>query len=170
MAAARGQTDFQDRLQRIEKQGAGRAQVFNAGAGLKREVRHKVARRRSVGFVTMPVALGLGALSLVGARLALFRYGGLPEAFAQPDYELAAQAMLALALAMLSALLFNLVRKRHLLASVMGIVLAMTAMHNLVHMAPGEWAKIFSPQWVSEIRATTEPNTLEFRGASFRLG
>lgn len=170
MTVARGQTDFQERLKRIEKKGAGRAQVFNAADGLKREPERRVSRRKPVGVVSVPIALILGAISLIVARLAIFRFGGLPEEFAKPDYELAAQAGMALGLVLLLAILFNMVRKRHLLASVAGIVLAMTAMHNLVHMAPGEWAKIFSPQWVSEIRATTEPNTLEFRGASYRLG
>ncbi|KPP87717.1 MAG: Tripartite tricarboxylate transporter TctB family [Rhodobacteraceae bacterium HLUCCO07] len=170
MAVARGHSDFQDRLKRIEKRGAGRAQVFNAADGLKPEIEHRVSRRKTTGFLTVPFALVLGALSLIVARLAIFRYGGLPEEFAQPDYEMAAQAGLALAMVLLLAIVFNLMRKRHLLASVIGIALAMTAMHNLVHMAPGEWAKVFSPQWVSEIRETTEPNTLEFRGARFKLG
>ncbi len=167
---SRGQSDFQARLSRIEKKGVGQAQVFNAADGLKREMRHKTARRESAGIVSVPVSLVLGALSLIAARLAIFRYGGLPEEFAKPDYELAAQIGLALGLSVLLALLFNLVRKRHLLASVLGIALAISAMHNLVHMAPGQWARLFSPQWVSEIRATTEPNTLEFRGARYRLG
>ncbi len=49
---------------------------------------------------------------------------------------------------------------------VAGLVLAILAMHNFVHMAPSYFSMIFSSDWVSEMRAHTVPNSLEFRGAA----
>ena len=46
----------------------------------------------------------------------------------------------------------------------------MSLMHNLVHMAPGQFAGVFSQGWVDEIRATTQPNTLHFRNIDYPLG
>lgn len=55
-------------------------------------------------------------------------------------------------------------------AKTVGIVAMILMMHNFVHIAPGFFGSVFSPEWTSEVIATTKPKSFLFRGVSFIIG
>ena len=171
---AQGHAEFAARIQRIEARGGGVAEIFSGDDRSSFVGRPKARKAKSgsaLSFVLkLPVALATGALSFVGAEYAVFAVGDLPEEFSNPDYVLAGQSVIALVLVFIARLFLSLTTKTHLLLSVLGIAAAMSLMHNLVHMAPGQFAGVFSQGWVDEIRATTQPNTLHFRNIDYPLG
>lgn len=170
MSMAKGHTDFQDRLKRIEKKGAGRNEVFNTGRWTA-ETGGRAKRACRLCFLKLPLSFLVGFLSFTGGQYTLFRAGGLPPEYALPDYELVAQAGMALVITFAVRLFLNLTGKSQFVMSVLGIAASITLMHNLVHIAPAQWSELFSPQWVDQIRKGTEPGTLLFRGETlYRLG
>ena len=117
-----------------------------------------------------PLALAVGAASFVAAKFVTFKLGDLPEEFSNPDYILGGEVMLALTLIFVCRLFFNLSRKTHLILSLAGLVAMLGLMHNLVHMEPDLWSSAFSRDWVNDIRASTSPNTAQFRDMVLPLG
>ncbi|WP_322865834.1 hypothetical protein U5922_006290 [Aquicoccus sp. G2-2] len=162
MSMALGQDDFRARIGRIEKRGGGVCEIFN-GDGAPRRLRH-VNRKPRSRFLKVPFAFLLGALAFLIVQYITFALGQLPDEYNDPDYILGAQMVASVFLVLGFRLFFNLTTKPQFAMSLMGLVLAVTAMHNLVYAAPDYWSLVFSPGWVSDVRAHTEPGTLSFRG------
>ena len=167
-ATAQGHAEFLARVNRIEKRGGGVSEVFN-GDGIT--LRQNMARRRRCRgcFLKTPLALVLGGFAFLVAQYATFSVT-IPEEYALPDYILGAQIFLALCLVLFFRLFFNLSGKLPMTMGFLGLALGVTAMHNLVHVAPDTWAMLFSPGWVSDIQAHTQAGTLQFRGTVISLG
>lgn len=66
--------------------------------------------------------------------------------------------------------LFKISDKSLQLAQTVGVFMMIVLMHNLVHMVPGLFGMIFSPEWVQDVLTTTEPKSILFRGVTFLLG
>ncbi|WP_460273567.1 hypothetical protein [Celeribacter sp. ULVN23_4] len=58
---------------------------------------------------------------------------------------------------------------KHMGAQFAGILLALVTMHNVVHEMPDLFSRLFSPQWVSHVTATTDPGTVSFLGQSYHI-
>ena len=173
-ACAQGKAEFFERLQRIEKRGGGVNELFNvetprAARKRARKVRARAKTGGGFSIVKLPLALAVGVLSYLAAQYVTFRLGDLPPEFSNPDYILAGQALFAMALVFFARMFLSLTAKTHFVLSLVGLVAAMSLMHNLVHIAPETWAGIFSDGWVQEIRASTRPNTLHFRNIDYPL-
>lgn len=169
MSMALGQDDFRARIGRIEKRGGGVCEIFN-GDGARQRLRH-VKRKPRSRFLKVPFAFFLGGLAFLIAQYITFALGQLPKEYNDPDYILGAQIVASILLVLGFRLFFNLTTKPQFVMSLMGLVLAVTAMHNLVYAAPSYWSMVFSPGWVSAVRAQNEPGTLSFRGeAILHLG
>lgn len=168
-AIAQGRAEFSARVQRIETRGGGRCEVFN-GEGIVFQKKTPAGPPLKVRLGKLVLALLIGAAAVFAAQYAIFALGDLPEEYNKPDYILGGKIALALVVMFAMRLFFNLNTKPQLALSVMGVALGLTAMHNLVHLAPEPWEVVFSPRWVAEMRASTAPGTLQFRGLVYPLG
>lgn len=125
-------------------------------------------------------AVLLGALSVLLARYTIYQLHSLPDRVPAPftgmlgdtasaglimGAELAIGGVILLTLAMA----FNMATRAHLVCKFVGLWVATTMMHNLVHLYPEQWVMLFSWEWVDWVRSTTEPNSILFRGMSFEL-
>lgn len=55
-------------------------------------------------------------------------------------------------------------------AKTVGIIAMILTMHNFVHIVPGFFGAVFSPEWAQQIIDTTKPKSFLFRGISFVIG
>ena len=85
------------------------------------------------------------------------------------DLEMAVNGAMGLCVAFVLSQMFRLADKEHLALQSMGVLVMVCTFHNLVHWMPTVATQLFSPEWVADMRATTEPNSIRFRGATFLL-
>jgi hypothetical protein len=112
-------------------------------------------------------ALGIAANAL--ATWLRFRLDGLPDPAADPDVNMAVQLMAGFCIAMVVAHLLRLRSGELTLAKSLGVVVGMLTLHNAVHVWPEAFKAAFSPLWVGQVIAQTEPQSLLWRGICFTL-
>ena len=111
----------------------------------------------------------VGMLAVFVARYVRFQMLGGSLAGDDPDFTMIIDAAIG---GGASFLLFAILRfegHAYKAAQTMGIFAMICVMHNFVHAAPGLFGKLFSDQWTEQVVASTEPNSILFRGASFVL-
>ncbi|WP_299047931.1 hypothetical protein [uncultured Tateyamaria sp.] len=166
---AQGQDIFAERLARLNETHAERDARQRAAAQVARGhtpdwVRNMVYPGSIVG------ALVVGILTVVLSRYALFHVNGAPDPNADADMTMLMDGGLALAIAFVLRSALNLKAKEHLAAKTVGIWVALTCMHNLVHAYPSAWAVAFSPEWVDRTTEMTDPKSFYVRGFTFHIG
>ncbi|WP_299650870.1 hypothetical protein [uncultured Tateyamaria sp.] len=112
-------------------------------------------------------ALFVGIFTVVLSRYAMFHVNGAPDPNVDPDLTMLMDGGLAIAIAFVLRSALNLTTKEHLAAKTVGIWVALTCMHNLVHAYPGVWTVAFSPEWVDRTTSITEPRSFYVRGFTF---
>ena len=119
-------------------------------------------------FLSLLVAGVIGLLSVPLLRFAMFLSQGLPDAPARPGLALMVDAIFAFCFAFfLVRILMSVSGRAHMIAQMIGIWVALTTMHNLVHAYPEPWSRVFSPDWVARTVQMTEPNTFYLVGLTF---
>lgn len=184
MSMAQGHADFAARINRIEKRGTGTRAGARAQVNRLEEYAYQsagVARKkpaRGGRFIAMMLAVVMGFISLVLAQLGVFHAGWEPDLFksqyspvplGQADLEWINMGLIALIFALTVGFMLRMRFFASLVPLTLGIVLGLSSMHNLVHMAPEPFAKAFSPAWVSHTVNTTEPVSIRFRGVSYNI-
>ncbi|SIS49183.1 hypothetical protein [Phaeovulum vinaykumarii] len=167
------QTDFSERLRRIEAARPPRGQFrLHVGEAEMKMTQAQVDRRIAAikaaqrprawpGILRTLVAPVLGVAGLVLALAVKLR---LPvEITADPAIvDPLAGVLVALALALVSGV-------SHRLQLVLAVVAALGAQalsHNAAHLWPAPMAQLLSPDWVAQARATTAPRTAVLLGRS----
>lgn len=165
---AQGQDAFAERLARLGAEHAVRADVQTQKAHATRGPRPDWVT--NLGYPASVIgACALGLLSVVLSRYCMFHINGVPDPDADPDLTMIVDGALAFAIAFVLRMAFHMSDKVHLAAKTVGIWIALTCMHNLVHDYPGVWAAAFSDQWVQRTTDMTEPRSFYIRGYSFEL-
>ncbi|MDA7428834.1 hypothetical protein PGB28_10210 [Primorskyibacter aestuariivivens] len=142
----------------------------SVGAGLK-------DRLHALSYVW---AFLLGVLSILLSRYTVYHLHGLPNEvpkqfagmvgdIAMADLIMGVDVAIGGFILVAFALAFNLATREHMFCKFVGLWVATTMMHNLVHMYPEQWTTLFSWEWVDWVRSTTDPNSILFRGMSFKL-
>jgi hypothetical protein len=165
--------EFQERLGRIAAgQGSSRATVF-VGQDLTFSYVPR-NRRRKPGLgdlaakarrsLALPVCMALGVVSHGLALYLHWLLQGAPLTPANADLDMAKTALATLCLTVIVTRLLGLCGLWT--AKLLGVAAGMLFFHNFVHAYPAVFAQVFSPVWVTQITAVTEPNSLLFRGTS----
>ena len=83
------------------------------------------------------------------------------------DIEMLKMAATAFGIAVVASHLMGLRDRGLLVAKAIGVVAGMLFFHNLVHIWPQAFDRMFSPIWVARVLTETEPHSLLWRGVSF---
>ncbi|WP_095589596.1 hypothetical protein [Actibacterium ureilyticum] len=110
-----------------------------------------------------------GMLAVFAARYVRFHMNGGALTGEDADLMMVLDAGMAAAVGFAMTQAFRLDGKEFQAAQTFGVAAMVATMHNAVHWAPKPFEAIFSPQWVSDVREFTEPNSILFRGVSFML-
>ncbi len=122
-------------------------------AALKRAVLGKTRPRvKASSTLASPLALVSGALAWVWAQWSL------PVLLQSTDFWMSLVA--AVAVMLLLRLVLGLKGPLMLAAQVIGLALAIVGLHNAVHLWPEPFAALFTPDWVQQVLASTQPMTL----------
>ncbi|MEL7166178.1 MAG: hypothetical protein AAGL96_11970 [Pseudomonadota bacterium] len=162
------QNAFEERLNRLAQSHGVRAEAqIEQAAANRGRTPEWVRNLRYPGSVVGACALGI--LSVALSRYCMFHINGVPDPNGDPDMTMIVDGALAFAIAFVLRMAFLMTDKVHLISKTVGIWIALTTMHNLVHDFPDLWSAAFSPEWVEITTYMTEPRTLYIRGFSFEL-
>lgn len=165
---ARTQDVFAERLARLDQTHSQRMQAQTATAQAQRGSRPEWVS--NLGYPASIVgACLLGLITVVMSRYVMFHLNGAPDPDADADMTMLIDGGLAFGIAFVLRNAFHMTAKEHLLAKTVGIWIALTCMHNLVHAYPTVWSHAFSPEWVTRTTDMTEPRSFFFRGMTFRI-
>ena len=163
---AHGQDAFSERLARLGAEHSARADMQTQQAKAAQGSRPEwVTNLAYPGSIVGACILGL--LSVVISRYCMFHITGAPDPDADPDLTMIVDGALAFGIAFVLRMAFMMTDKVHLASKTVGIWIALTCMHNLVHDYPGLWSTAFSEEWVERTTEMTEPRSFYFRGYSF---
>ena len=164
-----GQDVFAERLARLGAEHGQRAEVQTQQAQAARGPRPDWVT--NLGYpISVLGACVLGLIAVVLARYGMYVIGGEPDPLADPDLTMVIDGALAFGIAFVLRMAFHMTDKVHLAAKTVGIWIALTCMHNLVHDYPALWAMGFSEAWVERTTSMTEPRSFYVRGYSFEFG
>ena len=164
-----GQDVFAERLARLGAEHGQRAEVQTQQAQAARGPRP--AWVTNLGYpISVLGACVLGLIAVVLARYGMYVIGGEPDPLADPDLTMVIAGALAFGIAFVLRMAFHMTDKVHLAAKTVGIWIALTCMHNLVHDYPALWATGFSEAWVERTSSMTDPRSFYVRGYSFEFG
>jgi hypothetical protein len=113
------------------------------------------------------IALAIGVMSYGVAAWMRFRLVGASTGSGNPMTEMGIRigAALFVALVIGTALGFRSRQMRAVMAA--GAVAATALFHNLVHMYPGHFAQVFSPDWVEVVTGSTRAQSVNWMGQSY---
>lgn len=166
--------EFAARLARIEAGGENTRHTMFVGMDEKLTlspeqagslyVEQLVAPKKSAKpLISVIVALMLGILGVFLGSYAEFYVLGLPTEL-DADTMLVIEAALAMCIAFGLGQAFRLSSMLHLGANAAGVLAAICLMHNVVHLYPDLFARVFAPEWTEQVISTTELHTVVFRG------
>ena len=127
------------------------------------------AQSHKPGLISMGVSLVIGVICLMGARYVRFNYGAITETGTEAQTLMLMDFGLAAMMAFVVGGLLRHKTVRHMGSQMAGIAVMSVAMHNLVWMYPAEFAQVFSPSYVEQVKQVTAPQSLYLRGAIITL-
>ncbi|MEL7166177.1 MAG: hypothetical protein AAGL96_11965 [Pseudomonadota bacterium] len=119
--------------------------------------------------LSMTSAVIIGCLAVLISRYAMFQTQGMPNGPADPGLAMIIDALFAFCIAFVIRMALDMTSRMHFSASIIGVFIALTTVHNLVHAYPDAWARAFSSEWVAHTTENTAPKSLYIRGRSFHL-
>jgi hypothetical protein len=111
----------------------------------------------------------LGILSFMAAAWVRLQTMGLDSALSDLRYEMALQFGSGLAVGLGVGLVCGLRSRQMIVVMALGVLVAMTLSHNVVHLYPELFSQAFSPAWVDQVRSATAPNSALWMGQSYRF-
>lgn len=151
------QVGFQDRVARINsaKQARDAAQpVRRSGSKLE-----NLAYALSFVWATL-----IGMASVFMVRLVMYHFVGAELANGADLQQLIIGAGFALIVLFAVRQLTTLEGPEHMTAQIAGFWIAFTCFHNLAHWMPDQTSTVFSRAYVAQVQATTNANTIRYRG------
>jgi hypothetical protein len=169
------QAEFQARLARIQAgKGFTKTTVY---VGMDTAFTYLPQGRRKAGMAQVagnmglalgfPMAMAVGFLSFGLERYFAFVLGGQPDPRASIDIEMLKMAATAFGIAVVASHLMGLRDRGLLVAKAIGVAGGMLFFHNLVHIWPQVFERMFSSLWVAKVLAETQPHSLLWRGVCF---
>jgi len=169
------QISFQDRIRNIKNPKNSFYLDPETGTFIpKRVSKHQIKQAcvkeiKKPGIAGITGSLILGALCLMAARYLRWTELGLSDGSSEADVLLMIDAGIAgIAVFVLGGLLRH-KTARHMAAQAVGIGIMLVTMHNLIWAFPDEFAGIYSRDYVNQVQAITEPQSLYLRGETITL-
>lgn len=137
---------------------------FSKGKGIR-----KASMLGNLGYpISIVLAVMLGCMTVVLSRYVRFHLLGYDDTSAgvSGDMMMAIDAGVGIGVSFFLRQLFKLQSKTHATGQTLGMVAMILLMHNLVWIAPDQFAMIFSQEWVDMTKSYTQPRTLLFRGVT----
>ena len=158
--------DFQARLARIN------AGDVDAVDGVIKPERREVKDVKLTGGMlenalyplSIAGAFFLGLMAVFFSRFARIHLLGTSDPETDIMMSLIADGGMALAVGFFFKQLFKMEGAEWVGAQTMGVTVMVASMHNLIHLNPALFAKIFTPDYVKFIMSYTEFRTLQFGG------
>ena len=119
--------------------------------------------------VALVFALCTGMLSYMAAVWLRLQALGLDPVMDDLRYEMALQFGSGLAIGLVIGLVLGFRSRQMMVVLAIGVLVAMTLSHNIVHLYPENFAQVFSSEWVDQVRSQTAPNSALWMGQSFRF-
>ncbi|MEL7093334.1 MAG: hypothetical protein AAFN94_16520 [Pseudomonadota bacterium] len=119
--------------------------------------------------LSLTSAVLIGCLAVLISRYAMFQTQGTPNGTADPGLAMIIDALFAFCIAFVIRMTLDMTSRMHFSASIIGVFIALTTVHNLVHAYPEAWARAFSNEWVQHMTEHTTPKSLYIQGRSFHL-
>ena len=117
--------------------------------------------------LTIIGAFVVGCLTVMLARWVRLSIFGIDELASGFTIQLGVELVMIAALIFVIANMFRMERPEFLAAKANGALIMVFGMHNLVHLNPGFFAAVFSPEWVDQILTSTAFRTIAVQGHSF---
>ncbi len=121
------------------------------------------------GAIVLLFSAILGAVALIAARYIRFVLAEIPEIGTEAQTLLLMDCGIAGVLAFVVGGMIRHKSLRHMMAQTAGIAIMLVAMHNLVWMFPTEVAQVFPQDYIEQVRAVTEPQSLYVVGETYTL-
>ncbi|MFQ6552168.1 hypothetical protein AAD018_007475 [Aestuariibius insulae] len=160
---------FAKRMKRIESGRNRRWKDPNTGFTVTKKAGAKKSMPSPPSFVRSVI---VGVAVLLIARYALFQ----AEIYAPEDVLAYAAGYMPIIVVAFPLFLLLTVRmmfgRRGFLSLLMQagtVILGAAALHNAVWLAPDVFLQVFSPEWVSSVKASAEPGTLVLGSLTYRL-
>ena len=102
----------------------------------------------------------LGVLSVLISRFAMFSVQSGSDYMVKSLTDTLTEIVLSLVIVFSISAALNMSSQAHRIAKGVGVFLALTLMHNLVHAYPETWERAFSPAWVKGVTQSTEPRSI----------
>ena len=170
------EAEFAARLARIEAGGASRRATIFVGL----DESYVIDRTRSVrasgaatllgnaGYpLSIMVAFFFGCVAYATGRLLRFHMSGAADTPFTPDVEMAIDLATGLMISLLFSQIDGMRLSEQKIAKTFGVIFGMLTFHNLVHMYPDIFTRLFSELWVSKLIVSTKAYSLLWRGISF---
>lgn len=133
---------------------------------LSKDVIARKGKKAPPGMFALMMALIVGTLCLMAARLARYTVLEMPET---NDTTLVIELTIAAIVAFVVGGMLGQKSLRHMVAHVAGAAIMAVAMHNLVWMFPAEFAAWYSPDYVNHVRTNTAPMSIYLRGQVYTI-
>ncbi|MEE9427765.1 MAG: hypothetical protein V3V25_06405 [Paracoccaceae bacterium] len=172
---------FQDRLQRVAAGGANTLGHVYCGitvpeskperkkSWLSRDKPEKQARSGASLPVSLITGLIIGASAVLLSRFLRFKLTGGSIAGNDADITMVTDIVVAITIAILLRIIFRFKSKIHGVAKLTGVTATVLLMHNVVHVAPGIFEQVYSPNWVKQVVANTQANSILVAGVSYEF-
>ena len=115
----------------------------------------------------MSAALGIVALGM--ALYLRFTFSSDATPIDNSDVNLVINGCLGMMIALGTGFMLRMPLLTFTPVSAIGVLAGLVGFHNLVHFYPSQFAELFSPVWVEQVVAATDPNSIIWRGVSFVL-
>lgn len=121
------------------------------------------------GIAGMMGSLILGGVCLMMARYLRTQHLGMQDGGGEADVLMMIDFGLAAMVVFIVGAMVKHTSVRHMVAQTAGIGVMLVSMHNLIWAFPEEFAQVYSPAYVEQVRATTSPQSLYVRGETITL-
>jgi hypothetical protein len=113
------------------------------------------------------LALAIGILSYGVTAWMRFRLMGISAGAGNPMTEMAIQVGAAFGTALVLGMVLGFRSRQMRVVMAIGAIAATALFHNAVHLYPGQFAQVFSPEWVEVVTASTRAQSVMWLGQSF---
>lgn len=125
-----------------------------------------VARRRNekATFNGTMMAIVWGALALMASRWVRWNQLGIEETGTLADTLLMVDAGMAIVAVFIFGGMIGQKTLVHMMAQTAGVAVMVVAMHNLVWIAPEQFAQVYGAEYVAQVQSATLPMSINLRG------
>ena len=124
---------------------------------------------RPLGMFAAGLSVVFGVMMLGLALYLRFSITGEAGPLNNSDLVMAQNVGVALSMALFCGFMVKMPMLKYAPICAIGVLMGTVGYHNLVHVYPTEFARMFSPVWVEQVVTTTEANSIIWRGVPYVL-